>query len=158
VTRKKLYIVELTADERVYLNTVISTGKHPARKILRANILLKADVNGPGWNDKKIQDAFEISSTTVENCRKQFVLDGLDVSVNRKKYVASRFLRKIDGSQEAKLIAIVMGDPPVGKERWTLRLLSERLVELKIVENISHETVRQTLKKMNLSLGTKNHG
>lgn len=158
MTRKKLYIVELTPDEQVYLHNIISTGKHPARKILRANILLKADDNGSSWNDKMIQDAFETSSTTVENCRKQFVLDGLEVSVNRKKYVASRFLKKIDGSQEAKLIAIVMSDPPAGKERWTLRLLSERLVELKIVENISHETVRQTLKKMNLSLGTKNHG
>lgn len=156
--RKKLYVVDLTPDEQDFLLKICKTGSNPARKVLRANILLKADINGSKWTDKQIQEAFDISDTTVEKCRRQFVLEGLEASVNRKKYRASRFLKKIDGSQEAKLIALVMSDPPEGRDRWTLRLLSQRLVELDIVESISHETVRQTLKKMNLSLGTRNLG
>lgn len=158
MTRQKRYSIDLSSDEQYYLKSILNSGKHSARKILRANILLKADTNGPGWQDKQIMDAFNTSCTTVEKCRKQFVLEGLESALTRKRYHTEKFLRKIDGFQEAKLIALVMSDPPAGRDRWTLRLLANRLVELEIVEDISYETVRRTLKKMNLSLGTRNRG
>lgn len=158
MTRRKLYVVDLTTKEKDYLKKITSSGKHSARKILRANILLKADVNGPGWEDIQIQEVFHTSSTTVEVCRKQFVTEGLEGAITRKKNRKLKFRNKLDGEQEAKLVALVMSDPPEGRDRWSLRLLTARLVELGIVEEISRETVRRTLKKMNLSLGIKNHG
>ena len=158
MTRKKLYVVELTVEEQKLLKKIISSGKHPARKILRSNILLKADINGLGWGDKQIEEVFSTTCTTVETCRKQFVTEGLERALNRKKQRTSKFRKKLDGEQEAKLVALVMSDPPEGRDRWSLRLLTSRLVELEIVEEISRETVRRTLKKMNLNLGTRNRG
>ena len=158
MTGKKLYIVDLKPDEQKYLRKIVSSGKHSARKILRANILLKADIHGPEWKDKEIEGVFHTSSTTDENCRKQFVTEGMEEALNRKKHAGTTIRTKLDGSQEAKLIAIVMSDPPEGRDRWTLQLLANRLVELEVVNEISYETVRRTLKKMSLSLGTRNLG
>ena len=156
--RNKKYIVELSPEETKYLKKLIKSGKEKARKILRANVLLKANHIGPQWTDKQISDAFSISIRGVEGIRKKLVLEGFESALNRKKHVGKILRKKIDGSQEAKLIALVMSDPPKGRDRWTLRLLTKRLVELEIVEDVSYETVRKTLKKIDLSLGTKNRG
>ena len=156
--RYKIHIVDLKPEEQKYLKKITTSGKHSARKILRANILLKSDINGLKWTDKQISETFNVTTRTVENCRKKFVTEGLEQALNRRKHVGSVIRKKINGEQEAKLIAIVMSDPPEGRDRWTLRLLADRLVELEVFEEISYETVRRTLKKMNLSLGTRNHG
>lgn len=154
---RKKYIVTLTNEERQHLETLSQTGKASAYIITHARILLKADTTKPtgSWCDTDISAALDIGTATVERLRQQFVEEGLEACLNRKTRIYERLL---DGEQEAHLIAIACGSPPAGQSRWTLRLLSERLVELGHVESISHETVRQTLKKMNLSLGAKTAG
>ena len=113
----------------------------------RAVILLKADMDGPGWKDEKISEAVGCRIRTVENVRREFVLEGLEAALVRKKRTTSPTPKLLDGAAEAKLIALRLGKPPAGYGHWTLRLLADRLVELEIVESISPETVRQTLKK-----------
>lgn len=154
---RKKYIVTLTPEERRYLEQVSQTGKNPAYIMTHARILLKADTAQPGagWGDAKISAALDVGTATVERLRQRFVEEGLEACLKRKTRVYSRLL---DGKQEAHLIAIACSNPPEGRSRWTLRLLSERLVELGQVEHISYETVRQTLKKTNLSLGAKTVG
>ena len=154
---RKKYIVTLTLEERRYLERVCQTGKNPAYVMTHARILLKADTAQPGagWCDAQISAALDVGTATVERLRQRFVEEGLESCLKRKTRVYSRLL---DGNQEAHLIAIACSNPPEGRSRWTLRLLSERLVELGHVEQISHETVRHTLKKMNLSLGAKTVG
>ncbi len=147
----KKYIVRLTDEEREELTRLVSKGKAAARKLTRARVLLKADVGdgGPGWTDDRIAEALEVGTRRVENIRKRFVEKGLEATINRKKRCRPPRQKILDGEKEAKLIALCCGNPPEGRARWTLRLLADKLVEFDIVESISHETVRQTLKKTN---------
>jgi len=149
----KKYIVELTEDERKGLEGIIGKGKAPARKQRVARILLKADQapQGPGWSDKRIAQALEIGERTVERTRERLVEEGLEATLKPRPQ-AARF-RKIDGEAEARLIAQACSKPPQGRARWTLHLLADRLVELKVVPSVSHETIRQALKKTRSSLG-----
>jgi len=153
---KKIYEVELSASERDHLENIVSSGTEKARKLTRARILLKAD---EGWTDPQIQAALDVSRPTVERVRRKYVTEGLHAALNRKK-PDREYERKIDGRDEAYLIALVCGDPPEGYAKWSMRLLAERFVELEHVEveTVSHETVRQVLKKMNLSPGKTNNG
>lgn len=146
----KKYIVRLTEDERTYLDDLIHKGKVAANKRLHAEILLKADISDSGekWQDSHISEAFGVSTRTVERVRERLVQEGLDAALNRAKPTRVRS-RVIDGDNEAHLIALACGDAPDGRSGWTLRLLSQRMVELGYVESVSHETIRQTLKKMN---------
>lgn len=153
MTGRKIYVVRLSRSERDYLSKLTKSGKTNARKLNRAMVLLKADENGLAWTDKEISIAFDIGIATIERCRKRFVEGGLEVAIDQKPRVEKKLRRKLDGEREAKLIALVCSDPPNGYQRWTLRLLAKRLVTLEVIEEISHETVRQTLKKINLNLG-----
>ena len=151
---KKKYIVSLTPEERQELEQLTKTGKAPAYKVNHARILLKADTNQAegGWTDQTISEALDISSSTIERVRQRFVEESLEAALQRKpqqRYKAHR----LDGEQEAHLIALTCSAAPEGYGRWSLRLLAERMVELDYVETVSHETVRQTLKKTNSSLG-----
>jgi hypothetical protein len=148
------YPVQLKDTERYQLKQLISAGIAPARKIRRAQILLKSDcsTDGPNWSYQAICTTFEISQPTVSKVRRAYFEGGLEAALDRK--VPEReYERRLDGQGEAHLIALVCGEPPEGHERWTLRLLKKRMIELDYVENVSPETIRTTLKKMNLSLG-----
>lgn len=146
----KKYIVRLTDDERTYLENLIHKGKVAAHKRLHAEILLKADTSelGEKWQDNQISEAFGISNRTVERVRERLVQEGLESALSRAKPSRVRS-RVIDGENEAHLIALTCGDAPDGRSRWTLRLLGQHMVELGYVESVSHETIRQTLKKTN---------
>lgn len=151
---KKKYIVTLTQEERASLQAMLSKGRAAARKLMHARILLKADAgrDGPAWHDEQIAGGLEIGRATVERVRKQFVEEGLDVALNRRR-PRRRYRRKLDGDGEAQLIALACSQAPEGRSRWTLRLLADRMVQLGQVDHLSHETVRQVLKKTSLSLG-----
>lgn len=144
----KKYIVRLTEDERNYLENLIHTGKVAAHKRLHAEILLKADISESGgkWLDSKISEAFGVSTRTVERVRERLVQQGLESALNRATPIRVKG-RTIDGENEAHLIALTCGEAPEGRSRWTLRLLGQQMVELGYVESVSHETIRQTLKK-----------
>ena len=144
---KKKYIVRLTDRERNECEQVIRKLKGTAQKVRRAHILLKADADGPDWTDAKIAEAFNCRTRTVEKLRQRLVEDGLETALNGKKRETPPTLPKLDGEGEAKLIALRLGKPPVGYSRWTLKLLADQLGKLEIVESISGETVRRTLKK-----------
>lgn len=150
----KKYIVDLTCEERQILEQLTSKGKAQIYKINHARILLKADINSAQgeWTDRAMSQALDISTATIERVRQRFVEQGIEAALNRQVQ-QKRKPRRLDGEQEAHLIAMVCGPTPAGQGRWTLRLLAERMVELGYVESVSHETVRQTLKKTNLSLG-----
>jgi hypothetical protein len=143
----KKYIVRLTNEERAVCETTIKNEKGKSEKLRRATILLKADADGPGWNDEKIGQAVGCSTRTVENVRQAFVLEGFEAALVRKKRANPPTPKRLDGAGEAKLIALRLGKPPTGYGHWTLRLLADQLVELEVVDSISPETVRQTLKK-----------
>ncbi len=145
----KKYIVRLTDEERRELTEVITKGKGPVYKIKHANILLKADADGPAWKDKQIAEAFSVHMNTVGSIRQRFVEQGLEVALNRKKQARPSRQPKFDGEGEARLIALNCSNPPEGYSQWTLRLLADKAVELEIVDTVSHETVRRTLKKTN---------
>jgi len=151
---KKKYIVTLTEEERRRLQEMLSRGKAAARKLTHARILLKADAaaGGPGWNDESIAEAMEVGRATVERVRKEFVEEGLDVALERRK-PRRQYQRKLDGDGEAHLVALACQEPPEGRSRWTLRLLADRMVQLEYVDRLSYQTVRRTLKKTNSSLG-----
>lgn len=146
--RTKRFRVTLTPAERTTLHHLISAGKAPARKLAHARILLKADTppEQSGPFDAEIAAAVEVSVTTVERVRQRFVEDGLAAALVPRPSTAAH-ITKLDGRGEARLIAEVCGPPPPDRNRWTLRLLADRLVELSVVESISYETVRRTLKK-----------
>lgn len=144
---KKKYIVELTDSERSTLQGVVKKLKGTSQKVKRANILLKADVQGPGWTDARIAEAFDCRTKTVENLRQRFVELGFDIAFNGKKREKPPTEKLLDGEQEAKIIAMRLGAPPQGYGKWTLRLLARKVVELKITEPVSYQTVRRTLKK-----------
>ena len=143
---KKKYIVRLTDEERLALRDVLKRLNGSSQKVRRAQILLKADADGPNWTDSKIADAFSCRTKTVENIRQRLVIDGFEMTLDGKKR-RTHPRKLLDGEQEAKVIALRLGEPPQGFANWSLRLLADKVVELEIVESISHETVRQTLKK-----------
>ena len=143
----KKYIVRLTDAERRVCDEVVSQLKGASQKARRARVLLKADADGPAWTDAKICEAFGCREQTVEGIRQRFVTEGFEVVLNGKLRERPPTDPKLDGEGEAKVIALRLGAPPAGYGRWTLRLLAERVVELEIVEAISHEAIRQTLKK-----------
>ena len=144
----KRYRVTLTVEEREGLDRMISRGKADARKLVHARVLLQADASegGPDWMDTRIAEAVRVSVRTIERVRQRFVEEGLEAALLPKPSPRV-YARKLDGEQEAKLVAMACSAPPEGKKRWTLRLLAERMVELEVVTELSHETVRQTLKK-----------
>ena len=144
----KKYIVRLSDEERSQLQNIIKKLKGTSQKVQRANILLKADGNGPSWSDAKIAEALSCRIRTIENVRRRLVNEGFDPVLNRKKQEAPPRPKKLDGKQEAEIIALRLGKPPAGFANWTLRLLADQIVKLEIVDSISYETVRKTLKKM----------
>jgi len=145
---RKKYIVRLSIEERSVLEEIIKKLKGSSERVRRAQILLKADADGPGWMDKQIAEAFNCRTRTVEKVREALVTEGFEVALNGKKRELPPRKKLLSGEQEAKLIAIRLGSPPDGFANWSLRLLTEQIVELEIVDSISHETVRRTLKKM----------
>lgn len=156
MARKQEYLVKLSQSEREHLENLISKGVEKARKLTRARILLKADA---GWTDEQTAKALDVGMSTIGRIRKRYATEGLKVALNRKP-TRRQYERKIDGAAEAQLIALACGDPPVGYALWSLRLLAERLVRLEQVEikSVSHETVRQVLKKTNSSPGRTSNG
>ena len=152
---KKVFIVRLTEVERAELEALVRKGKASALAIARARILLKADQgkNGEARTDAQIAEALGIAAKTVFNVRRRWVEEGLEAALHRKKQDCPSRSRKLDGVAEAKLVATCCGPAPQGRARWTLRMLADKLVEFEVVHSISPETVRSTLKKMQLSLG-----
>jgi hypothetical protein len=151
---KKRYAVRLSDDEREELRRLIAAGTAPARKLAHARVLLKADEGpgGPGWVDERIAEAVESSQPTVSRVRKQYVEEGLEAALNRRP-PAREYRRKLDGAQEARLVALSCSQPPLGQARWSLRLLADKLVELEVVEAVSYQTVRRVLEKTSSSPG-----
>ena len=143
----KKYIVRLTDEEREILTQVVAKFKGSSQKVRRAQALLKADAEGPGWTDARIADAFGCRTKTVENIRERFVTEGFAITLDGQPRRKPPCPKLLDGEQEAKLIAMRLGSPPPGFANWSLRLLAEQVVALEIVESISYETVRRTLKK-----------
>jgi len=144
----KKYIVRLTKKEREELREVVSRLKGTSQKVRRAQILLKSDARGPGWTDAKIAEAFSCRVQTIENLRKRLVTEGFAVALHGKSRDTAPRQKCLDGKLEAKVIALRLGKPPRGYSNWSLRLLADHVVELGLVDSISHETIRQTLKKM----------
>lgn len=143
----KKYIVRLSNEERVVCQEIVKNLKGSSQKFRRAQMLLKADADGPGWPDAKIAEAFNCRVQTVENLRKRLVTESFERALDGKRRTEPPTPPKLDGEGEAKLIAMRLGKPPAGYGRWTLQLLADELVALEVVESISHETVRKTLKK-----------
>ena len=143
----KKYVVRLTDEERGELSEVVKKLKGTSQKVRRAQILLKADADGPGWTDERIAEAYLCRTRTVEELRQRLVERGFPETLNGLKRAKPSTDKLLDGEQEAKVIATRLGSPPKGYANWTLRLLARRVVELEIVDSISHETVRRTLKK-----------
>ena len=150
----KKYRVTLTADERRTLTSMINAGTASARTLTHARILLKADQapSGPAWTDQAIHDALDVGLSTIARVRERFVEESIEAALQRRTPACTRE-RLLDGSKEAHLLALTCSPPPAGQERWSLRLLATKLVELEYVAQVSHETVRQTLKKTNSSPG-----
>src|ERR1700761_2479969 len=145
----KRYVVRLSADEREQLDTLIRKGKSPAQRLLKARILLKADVSetGEGWSDSRVIEALETSASMVYRVRKQLVEEGFVAVLSRKQRTTPAVPPIFDGEKEAKLIALACSKPPKGRRRWTLRLLENKVVELGIVDRASDSTIGRTLKK-----------
>lgn len=156
---KDKFVVRLTSDQRTQLEQLIGAGRHAAAALVHARVLLKADQSdgAPGWGDAAIAEAIECSAGTVARVRKRFARDGLDAAVYRKKPTGRQY-RKLDGAQEAQLVALACSAPPEGTGRWTLKMLADRLVELEVVDAVSDETVRRVLKKMFSSRGCGSSG
>ncbi len=143
----KKFIVRLSEEERDLLREIAKKLKGGSQKFRRANILLMADADGPNWKDSQIAEAYGCSPQTVENVRRRFVLSGFEEALSGVVRQDPPTPKKLDGRQEAEVIAMRLGDPPKGYSNWSLRLLARRVVELEIVDSISYETVRGTLKK-----------
>jgi len=144
---QKKYIVRLTEEERGTCRLTVKKLKGTSQKVRRAQVLLKADADGPAWTDRQIAEAFSCRVKTVENIRQRFVQEGFELALEGKKRQTPPTENLLDGEQEARIIVTRLGPPPKGYANWTLRLLARKVVELEIVESISPETVRQTLKK-----------
>ena len=145
----KKYVVRLNAEERAYLDELIRKGKSPAQRLMKARILLKADVGegGEGWSDCRIMEALGTSASMIYRVRKQLVEEGFEAVLSRKQRAMPAVPRIFDGEKEAKLIALACSEPPAGRARWTLRLLEEKVVELNIVDKASDNTIGRVLKK-----------
>ena len=144
---EKKYIVRLTDEERETLWGVIKKCKGSSQKVRRTQILLKADANGPDWTDKKIAEAFSCRTKTVENVRHRLLTAGFEIALHGVQHQTPPRQKRLDGEQEAKVLALRLGKPPTGFANWSLRLLAEQVVELAIVDAVSHETLRTMLKK-----------
>jgi transposase len=156
----KRYVVRLTEEQRRQLESLVRRGRAHSRRLLYARILLKADATtegGPAWTDERIADALETSADTVARERRRFCEDGLEVALMPRKPGRPR-RRVLDGRAEARLVALACSEPPEGRASWTLRLLADRMVELGVVEGVSHETVRRTLKKTSSSPTSSRNG
>jgi transposase len=149
------YSIQLNQGQRKILEDIVKKGEAPARKIMHAHILLKTDSgkNGPGCSSQQIQVALGIGKTVVQTVRQRFIDNGIEDAIERKPQPRRPNKLKINGEQEAKIVAFLCTEQPEGQERWTIRALTDRLMEVEIVDDVSHETVRQVLKKMNLNLG-----
>lgn len=145
---QKKYIVRLSEEERCELRQVIKKLKGSSQKVRRAQILLKADIEESNWTDERIAEAFDCRTKTVENIRRRLVEKGFEATLNGVPRLRPPTPKLLDGEQEARLIALRLGAPPKGYANWSLRLLSRQVVELGIVDEVSYETVRRTLKKM----------
>lgn len=153
------YVVRLEAEERQQLLDLVAKGKRAAAVLTRARILLKADAgaDGPDWKDDDVVEALETSLSTVHRVRQAFVEEGLEAALYRKK-PTNRQYRRLNGDQEARLVALACSQPPAGRARWTLQLSADQLVALKVVASISGECVRTTLKKTTSSPGRRSSG
>ena len=145
---RKLYVVRLTKPERTTLEEVVKHLKGTSQKVRRAQILLKADARGPNWTDQRIAEAFNCRTRTVERLRQRLVEEGFEEALHRVERKEPPVAKLLTGDQEARIIATRLGSPPKGYAHWTLRLLTRQVVALEIVESVSYETVRRTLKKM----------
>ncbi len=156
---KKKYIVSLTVSERKFLEQLTKKGKIAAYKMNHARVLLQADINQKegGWTDRQISESLDIGHATIERVRQRFVEEGIESALSRREQKKRRD-KIIDGEKEAYLIAIACSETPCGKSNWTLQMLADKMVELNYVKQVSTETIRQTLKKTNLSLGAMNPG
>ena len=156
----KKYVVKLSEAERDYLQTLINKGKSPAKRLLKARILLKADASehGEGWSDGRIVEALDTNMSMVTRVRQQFVEEGLEAVLSRKQRERPARPPIFDGEKQARLTALACSTPPEGYARWTLRLLENKVVELGIVENASDSTIGRVLKKTRFSLTAKNSG
>ena len=150
-------VMRLTEEERSALQALMGKPRVAVAKVLRARMVLKADVDGPGWPDQKIGEAFDVGVSTIHRLRQRLVEEGLEAALSRRPSTQQR-VPKLDGAKEARLIAIACSSPPEGRARWTLKLLADQLVELDIVDDISAETVRQTRKKTHSSRGGSSSG
>ena len=156
----KKYVIKLSEAERSHLQGVINKGKSPAKRLLKARILLKADVgaHGEGWSDGRIMDALDTNKSMVTRVRQQFVEEGLEAVLSSKQRAAPAITPIFDGEKEARLMALACSTPPEGHARWTLRLLEDKVVELGIVERASDNTIGRVLKKTRFSLTAKSNG
>ena len=151
-------VVRLTDDQRRVLDRLLRTGSHPAAMRRRAAILLRADADGPdAWPDERVAEALGVCRMTVSRVRQQFAAEGLDATLHKKR-AANRQYRKLDGEQEARLIALACSEAPGGRARWTMKLLADKLVELEVVGSIDPATVWRTLKKTTSSRGSSSSG
>ena len=144
---KKKYIVRLTEEERGRLEGIVRKLKGSSERVKRAQVLLKADTDGPNWTDARIAEAFGCRTRTVEKLRERLVTQGFEAAIERKQRKTPPVPKKLDGEQEAQIIAMRLGPPPKGYSNWSLRLLADEVVALEIVDSISHESLRQMLKK-----------
>ena len=158
MSSNKKYVVRLTDEEREELEAMARKGRAAAYKIRHANILLKADADGPAWIDTRIAEAFGCHPRTVENVRRRCVLEGLEAAIVRKRQKKLSRERTLDGEGEARPIAIACSEPPEGRDRWTLELLAGELVRLRVVDSICNQTVRRTLKKTRSSRTARSAG
>lgn len=153
--RKQQYVVRLTEAQRAQCQELIRAGTARARSLMHAQVLLKADTSpgGPGWRDREISEAFDVTTVTVGNVRKRLVTEGLERTLTHYRPPRREYHSKLDGHQEAHLLALAKTPPPEGHVRWSVRLLAGRMVELGYVDTLSYNTVHQVLKKKNCSLG-----
>ena len=147
-------VVRLSIDERLMLEKLLREPRIAKDRVLRINMLLKSDADGPQWPDSKIAEAFEVSTDTVARLRQRCVFEGLEAATSRRRPSVTR-TRRLDGAAEARLVLLACSTPPDGRATWTMQLLADEFVALKIVAEISGETVRKTLKKTTSSLGEK---
>ena len=158
---REKHVVRLTAAERARCREMVRVGEHQARCIMHAQVLLHADIGpeGPGWTDQAIATFCGITTVTAAAIRKRMVTEGLEAALSHyHRCVQREYPHKLDGRQEAHLIALACSDPPEGRERWSLRLLADRMVQLGHVESLSYNTVRDVLKKTNCSPGAASNG
>lgn len=153
-------VVELTSEQRQRCVELVRSGTAQARSIMHAQVLLKTDrgPEGPGWTDQAISEAFGVSTVTVAHTRRVLLDEGLEAALRHYRPPRREYRRKLDGHQEAQLIALACSKAPPGHQRWSMRLLSQRMVQLEYVDSVSRETVRQTLKKTSFNRGATSNG